>query len=89
MYILPYPQQLPQDYYDKNLPPVVPVTPEAEAPPVITSPAPPTGTLSYGGVFYGSTPPDSPNYGWLWTNTQGALYVYMEPGVWSQIGTNW
>lgn len=69
------------------------------APPSVTvlepipSPLPPTEpvspTANYGGIYYGDAPPDNPAYGWLWTNRQGALYVYMEPGVWSQVGTNW
>jgi hypothetical protein len=85
--LLPYPSQLPQDYYAKNLPPVQPppqpVTPPT--PPVITQP--PTPNL--GGVWYGSAPPPNPQYGWLWTDTYGRLFVFMEPGIWSQIATNW
>ncbi len=86
--ILPYPAQLPQDFYTKGIPSVPPSTP---TPPVTVPPSeiPDTGAINNGGIYYGATPPDSPLYGWLWTNTQGALYVYMEPGVWSQIGTNW
>jgi hypothetical protein len=90
--ILPYPFQLPQDIYAKTLPqPPVPVLPTPPEQPPITA-APPvdtTASVNNGGIYYGSTPPDSPLYGWLWTNTNGALYVYMEPGVWSQVGTNW
>jgi hypothetical protein len=88
---LPYPRQLPQDYYTKNLPSSdgsvpVPVSPDTgdDSSNIIDS-----GYVNNGGVYYGNAPPDNPLYGWLWTNTQGALYVYMEPGVWSQIGTNW
>ena len=88
--LLPYPAQLPQDSYAKNFPvstPSVPISPEV---PVVT-PTPPSsgGAVSSGGVYYGSTPPANPQYGWLWTRGYGYLYVYMEPGVWSQVGTNW
>jgi hypothetical protein len=87
-WVLPYPAQLPQDYYAKGLPPAsVPVPPV-----VVTSPAPipvPPATVSSGGVYYGPTPPDDPQYGWLWTMGQGRLFVYMEPGVWTQVSTNW
>jgi hypothetical protein len=89
--ILPYPYQLPQDYYNKNLPPgAPPIT--AEAP---TAPSggdqgdqgDQGGTLSM--VWYGDTPPSSPINGSLWVNTQGQLFTYIDPGLWSQIGTNW
>jgi hypothetical protein len=86
--ILPYPVQLPQDYYNKNLPPVV-----AAPPPVVPEPVPPyippDVTVSSGGIYYGPTPPDNPQYGWLWTMGQGRLFVYMEPGIWVQVSTNW
>jgi hypothetical protein len=86
--ILPYPAQLPQDYYTKGLPAASP--PPPDTPPITPLPSTPAPiVVNNGGVYYGDIPPDSPSYGWLWTNTQGALYVYMEPGVWSQIGTNW
>jgi hypothetical protein len=87
--ILPYPAQLPQDFYAKGLPeapsPPPTIPPSTALPPTIPTPT----VVNSGGVYYGDTPPDDPLYGWLWTNTQGALYVYMEPGVWSQVGTNW
>jgi hypothetical protein len=85
---LPYPAQLPQDYYTKGLPsapsPSVPepITPEQ---PEISD----DSAVSNGGVYYGDIPPNNPSNGWLWANTQGSLYIYMDPGVWSQIGTNW
>ena len=85
--ILPYPFQLPQDYYAKNLPPTPAPSPAPEPPSV--SPTPPPTTPNYGGIYYGDTPPDSPSYGWLWATTKGYLYVYIEPGVWQQIATNW
>jgi hypothetical protein len=89
--ILPYPFQLPQDIYAKSLPqPSAPIVTPPEQPSV-TEPAPDDTSTSVnsGGIYYGSTPPANPSNGWLWTNTQGALFVYMDPGVWSQIGTNW
>jgi hypothetical protein len=89
--ILPYPYQLPQDIYAKSLPqPPAPVPPAPE-PPVVTV-TPPVDTsiaVNSGGIYYGPTPPLNPSYGWLWTAGKGYLYVYMEPGVWSQIATNW
>jgi hypothetical protein len=88
-WVLPYPAQLPQDYYSKGLEPA-PSTPDTPATPTPTPiPDEPTGTQSQGGAYYGDTPPDNPSYGWLWTDTQGRLFVYMEPGIWSQIATNW
>jgi hypothetical protein len=89
--ILPYPYQLPQDIYAKNLPqPPAPVPIPPEQPPVIVAPpADTTASVNSGGVYYGSTPPASPQYGWLWTQGQGHLYVYMEPGIWTQVSTNW
>jgi hypothetical protein len=86
--ILPYPAQLPQDYYAKGLPSAPsptspePITPEQPEIPDDTA-------VSNGGVYYGDIPPSNPSNGWLWANTQGFLYIYMDPGVWSQIGTNW
>jgi hypothetical protein len=86
-WVLPYPAQLPQDYYAKGLPSPAPSPPVVEPTP---SPQPESpSTINNGGVYYGDTPPDDPSNGWLWANSQGALYVYMDPGVWSQIGTNW
>ena len=95
---LPYMNQLPQDYARS----LIPVTAPAEAVPVVpftvvsptyvppepASPgSPSTGT---GGAYVGSSPPSSPSYGWLWLNTNNnGLYVYGDPGVWTQIGTNW
>jgi hypothetical protein len=89
--ILPYPYQLPQDIYAKNLPPPpapVPPTPP-EQPVIIATPPDTTASVNSGGVYYGPTPPASPQYGWLWTIGQGRLYVYMEPGIWTQVATNW
>lgn len=86
--ILAYPAQLPQDFYNKNLPqPSAPIPPAPVEPPsaVILPPA----TVSNGGIYYGPTPPANPKYGWLWTSSNGLLYAYIEPGFWSQIGTNW
>ena len=90
--LLPYPAQLPQDYYAKNLP--VPAPPSAPPPAQIITPpipAPPSqiiGATNLGGVHYGVLPPDSPSFGWLWGTGQGYLYMYQEPGVWVQIGSN-
>lgn len=89
-WVLPYPNQLPQDYYAKNLP-------SAAQPsvPSITQPTPPDelpdpdAAVHNGGIWYGATPPDNPDNGWLWANAQGQVFMYMDPGVWSQIGTNW
>jgi hypothetical protein len=86
---LPYPSQLPQDYYNKNLPPGAPPITPVEEPSIIEPITTPSGTQNFGGVWYGDTPPANPGNGWLWVTSKGALYVYMDPGVWSQIGTNW
>lgn len=92
-WILPYPAQLPQNYYQKGLSPAAPSTPTVPTTttpnPVPISTQPPIASVNSGGIYYGDLPPTNPQYGWLWTNRQGVLYVYMEPGVWSQIGTNW
>lgn len=91
MAILPYPFQLPQDFYAKNyVPPVVTPTPGPPSPPIIEgNPPPPAVTVNNGGIYYGPNPPASPSYGWLWTAGNGYLYVYIEPGVWQQVTTNW
>ena len=83
--ILPYPTQLPQDYYTKGLPPTIPAAPTVPSPPII-SPIVPIGAVSYGGSYYGSVPPDDPQNGWLWTDTSGNLWAYIDPGVWSLVG---
>jgi hypothetical protein len=90
-WLLPYPMQLPQDYYNKNLPLPVTSVPETVVPPTLDTTPPPSTSIAInnGGIYYGDLPPGAPQYGWLWTNRKGALYVYMEPGVWSQIATNW
>jgi hypothetical protein len=87
-WLLPYPRQLPQDFYAKGQQPIPtpPPTPPTSPPPQV---APPPSTVNLGGVYYGDTPPANPQYGYLWSNTKGALFVWMEPGVWSQVGTNW
>ena len=89
--ILPYPFQLPQDIAAKNVP-VAPV-PTPTPPIIVDNPIPPipdpTQSVNSGGIYYGPTPPVSPEYGWLWTAGKGYLYVYMEPGIWSQVATNW
>jgi len=90
MWLLPYPRQLPQDYYSKNLPP----TPTPQPPvPGLDFPLPPTSpstvAVNNGGIYYGDLPPANPQYGWLWTRGKGYLYLYMEPGIWLQVGTNW
>jgi hypothetical protein len=89
--ILPYPFQLPQDIYAKNLPqPPVPVPSPPVQPPVVeTPPVDTTVSVNNGGIYYGPTPPPNPSYGWLWTQGQGRMYMYMEPGIWSQVATNW
>jgi hypothetical protein len=87
--ILPYPSQLPQDYYNKNLPPAavaLPPVSEPIPPPYIP---PPLATVNSGGVYYGPIPPAGPQYGWLWTQGQGRLFMYTEPGIWTQVSTNW
>jgi hypothetical protein len=87
---LAYPSQLPQDYYNKNLPSVAvsPPTsvPEPTPPPYVP---PPSATVTSGGVYYGPVPPANPQYGWLWTMGQGRLFMYTEPGIWTQVSTNW
>ena len=88
--ILPYPAQLPQDYYTKNLPPpFAPVTPSALTPPIVVAPPAPGASVNNGGIYYGVSPPSNPQYGWLWTQGSGRLFIYTEPGIWSQVGTNW
>ena len=86
--ILPYPYQLPQDYYAKNVPPTPVVPPTVVTPPSEGSYESPD-TINTGGAYYGTTPPLNPQNGWLWTDGSGALYVYTDPGVWQQIATNW
>jgi hypothetical protein len=90
--ILPYPFQLPQDIYAKSLPqPPAPAPPAPPEQPILpyNPPADPTASVNNGGIYYGPTPPANPSYGWLWTAGKGYLYVYIEPGIWSQIATNW
>jgi len=90
--LLPYQSQLPQDFYSRNYPSV---TPTPTPPPATPDWIPPTPTpdpvppVNNGGIYYGPNPPSNPAYGWLWTNGAGYIYVYVEPGVWSQIATNW
>ena len=90
-FILPYPDQLPQDYYTKNLPSAAPAAlpPEQPSIPVYVPPLVPGAAVNNGGIWYGDIPPSSPQNGWLWANSQGQVFMYMDPGVWSQIGTNW
>jgi hypothetical protein len=86
-------RQLPQDYYAKNY---VPPAPVIVSPPTffpfVSSP-PPESIPSYpvqGGAWYGNSPPSSPQLGWQWLNpANNGLYLYTNPGVWTQIGTNW
>ena len=90
--ILPYPFQLPQDIYAKNIPaaPAPTPTPPPEQPIyILPPPVDTTIAVSNGGIYYGPNPPANPQYGWLWTAGKGFLYVYMEPGIWSQVATNW
>jgi hypothetical protein len=88
--ILPYPFQLPQDIALKNAPPALTPTPPTPPETVVTPPPVDTGGASnYGGIWYGPTPPNNPLYGWLWTAGSGSLYVYIEPGIWQQVATNW
>jgi hypothetical protein len=89
-WVLPYPSQLPQDYYTKNLPSGAPSVAPPTQPPSAATPDPdPIATINNGGIWYGDNPPDNPSNGWLWANSQGSVFIYMDPGVWSQIGTNW
>lgn len=90
--LLPYPRQLPQDYYKKNLSiasPVVTTPPTTEVPTTPTEPDSGGVATSSGGIYYGDLPPANPQNGWLWTQGAGRLYMYTDPGIWSQIGTNW
>lgn len=74
---------------------VITPTPVPTTTPVPTpSPIPPTTevptVLQIGGPWYGDTPPDNPSNGWLWVNSaNNGLYTYTNPGIWTQIGTNW
>jgi hypothetical protein len=88
-WLLPYPSQLPQDYYNKNLPTYVAPTPPTPDIPVNVPPVISNEAISSGGVYYGPIPPSNPSYGWLWTQGQGRLFMYIEPGIWSQVSTNW
>lgn len=89
-WVLPYPNQLPQDFYAKNLPVVPPpITPPPTQPTLPEELPDPNAAVNNGGIWYGNIPPDSPQNGWLWANTQGQVFLYQDPGVWSQIGTNW
>jgi hypothetical protein len=89
--ILPYPNQLPQDYYTKNLPTITPtVTPPTQPPIIIEGlPPDPNASVNNGGIWYGAEPPLDPQNGWLWSDTNGHVFIYQDPGVWQQIGTNW
>jgi hypothetical protein len=99
VYVLPYMNQLPQDYGRSKIVaptpapiptpvPVVPVVPIL-FPPTSPAPEPPPQGSQIGGPIYGNTPPLNPGYGWLWINTaNNGLYAYTDPGVWTQIGTN-
>jgi hypothetical protein len=89
--LLPYPTQLPQDFYAKNLPtPSPPPPPVSPPPPPVIPTPPPDEAINSGGIYYGNTPPADPQNGWLWMQlTNGLVYIYTSPGVWSQIGTNW
>jgi hypothetical protein len=61
-------------------PPIPPIFPSEEETSFTVNPGP----------FYGPTPPEDPLYGWSWVNpANNGLYVYTDPGVWTQIGTNW
>jgi len=93
-------KQLPGDYYRNNIPtpaPAVSVSPVESTPGFPTSGTylppgiePPVPPFQSGGVWVGTTPPDNPGYGWLWLNSSNnGLYAYSDPGVWTQIGTNW
>jgi len=92
---LPYMKQLPQDYAKSLVSPAVPSTVPPptyvnipQTPPVEVSPGSPAYQL--GGVWVGTTPPANPAYGWLWLNSNNnGLYVYADPGAWTQVGTNW
>jgi hypothetical protein len=86
-WLLPYPSQLPQDYYNKNLPTYVAPIPPTPTP-TPTSPVS-AEAVNSGGVYYGPTPPSNPSYGWFWTQGHGQLFMYVEPGIWTQISTNW
>ena len=95
MATLPYMYQLPQDYYRNNFPVSAPVpTPAPTLPelvvPIPTPPSPGPPASQSGGVWYGSIPPSNPAIGWLWLNSSNnGLYIYTDPNVWTQIGTNW
>ena len=93
---LPYMRQLPQDYYAANyVPPspsvvVPPVIPNPNSPVTSTPPVTPTAPFQMGGTWVGTSPPNNPAYGWMWLNSSNnGLYVYTDPGVWTQVGTNW
>jgi hypothetical protein len=92
--ILPYPWQLPKDIAAKSVPTPTPVPPTPVVPPspiLITPPVvEPPYTVQDGGPYYGDTPPANPYNGWIWINTaNNGMYVFTDPGVWTQIGTNW
>jgi hypothetical protein len=77
-------------------PPLVIVPPPNGGPPGIPPAIPPDGPVTStapstntGLTFYGATPPDDPQVGWLWVDNEGRLFAYIDPGVWSNISTNW
>lgn len=95
MATLPYMNQLPQDYYTKNYIPLTPVV-EPVVPPIPLPPIEPSVIITerpaQGATWYGSKPPTQPPppFGALWLNpANNGLYIYTNPGVWTQIGTNW
>jgi hypothetical protein len=98
--ILPYDNQLPQDAAKKFLPgptpptpaPAPPLPPGMQVPPINVLPDIPPQTIADTGQvisWFGPTPPSDPLFGWMWLNSEYDLFVYSEPGVWVQIGTNW
>jgi hypothetical protein len=93
MAILPYMKQLPRDFYLFNYPVPAPVpVSEPVVEPVVPETIPELGTpvSPPAGVSIGDTPPSSPETGAMWLNpANNGLYVYTDPGVWTQIGTNW
>jgi hypothetical protein len=87
-------KQLPQDWYAKNYVPPTPIPVEPVLSPILPLNPPVDDTIpsypSQGGAWYGSSPPSDPQIGWMWLNpANNGLYLYTDPGVWTQIGTNW
>jgi len=82
-WILPYPSELPQDYYRRVLASGSFTTSFVSTDTVSVSTFS-TRSASFSGFNTGSRPPIAPNFGDIWSPTEDRVYVYTKPGVWLQ-----